>query len=75
MEVLLLPYLYAINCVADVELSVMARKRCKMSDITEMHLIAGAVKRTTNRVAYVHLFCGCVGWRIIDYGYFLSLVH
>jgi len=51
------PHLCAIDCFADVEVSLLAHKRCKMSDITEMHLIAGAVQKATLRVAYVHLFC------------------
>jgi len=44
-------HLYAVVCVPDVEVLVLARKRCKVSDITEMHLIAGAVQTVSHQVA------------------------
>jgi len=48
-------HLYAVECVAAVEVSLLAHKRCKVSDITEMHLIAGAVQTATTIVVYVRL--------------------
>lgn len=55
--------LYAVDGVAAVEVSVLAEKQCKMSDITEMHLIAGAVQTATTRVVYVHsCFLAFIVW-------------
>ena len=42
-----------VGCFAVVEVAVIASKRRKVSDITDLDVIAGAVQRTVNTVTYV----------------------
>ena len=51
------------ECVAVVEVAVLGRKRRKVSELTEMDVVAGAVQRVVSTFAYVcllflHQLCG-----------------
>jgi len=44
---------YNVGCIAVVEVAVLGSKQRKVSEITEMDLIAAAVQRTAVTFAYV----------------------